>query len=148
VLDRLIGIGQRVRWRHGLVVGGGRRRGQQCNKQKRIDVARLGPHGFLPYVFWFCWVWFCWHPVGPSGVSRNLRPRVRLFGGRRNQRVAMKPPAMAASRPLCSSPLCGSMARVFGTRSMQNKFRGVMQSPITPLKDDYSLDLPTFEKVL
>ena len=40
------------------------------------------------------------------------------------------------------------MARFFGTRSMQNKFRGVMQSPITPLKDDYSLDLPTFEKVL
>ncbi len=31
---------------------------------------------------------------------------------------------------------------------MQNKFRGVMQSPVTPLKDDYSLDLPTFEKVL
>jgi len=27
----------------------------------------------------------------------------------------------------------------------QNKFRGVMQSPVTPLKDDYSLDLPTFE---
>ena len=25
---------------------------------------------------------------------------------------------------------------------------GVMQSPVTPLKDDYSLDLPTFEKVL
>src|SRR6266545_4436987 len=55
---------------------------------------------------------------------------------------------MAASRPLYSSPLYGSMARFFGTRSMQNKFRGVMQSPITPLKDDYSLDLPTFEKVL
>src|SRR3954451_4462475 len=31
---------------------------------------------------------------------------------------------------------------------MKNKFRGVMQSPVTPLKDDYSLDLPTFEKVL
>src|SRR5882762_4699021 len=31
---------------------------------------------------------------------------------------------------------------------MQAKFRGVMQSPVTPLKDDYSLDLPTFEKVL
>lgn len=31
---------------------------------------------------------------------------------------------------------------------MQNKFRGVMQSPVTPLKDDYSLDLATFEKVL
>src|SRR5262247_1097551 len=31
---------------------------------------------------------------------------------------------------------------------MQNKFRGVMQSPVTPLKDDYSLDLPTFEKLL
>src|ERR1700676_5806306 len=31
---------------------------------------------------------------------------------------------------------------------MQNKFRGVMQSPVTPLKEDYSLDLPTFEKVL
>ncbi len=31
---------------------------------------------------------------------------------------------------------------------MQSKFRGVMQSPVTPLKDDYSLDLPTFEKVL
>src|SRR5262245_19391226 len=55
---------------------------------------------------------------------------------------------MPACRPLYSPPLCGSMARFFGTRSMQNKFRGVMQSPITPLKDDYSLDLPTFEKVL
>src|SRR5580698_2833400 len=32
--------------------------------------------------------------------------------------------------------------------TMQNKFRGVMQSPITPLKDDFSLDLATFEKVL
>jgi dihydrodipicolinate synthase/N-acetylneuraminate lyase len=32
--------------------------------------------------------------------------------------------------------------------TMQNKFRGVMQSPVTPLKDDFSLDLPTFEKVL
>src|SRR5215831_3005400 len=31
---------------------------------------------------------------------------------------------------------------------MAAKFRGVMQSPVTPLKDDYSLDLPTFEKVL
>ena len=31
---------------------------------------------------------------------------------------------------------------------MQNKFRGVMQSPVTPLKDDFSLDLPTFERVL
>src|SRR5215467_14761097 len=31
---------------------------------------------------------------------------------------------------------------------MSNKFRGVMQSPVTPLKDDYSLDLSTFEKVL
>ena len=31
---------------------------------------------------------------------------------------------------------------------MQNKFRGVMQSPVTPLKDDFSLDLSTFEKVL
>src|SRR5262249_481419 len=39
-------------------------------------------------------------------------------------------------------------ALFFGTPSMQNKFRGVMQSPITPLKDDFSLDLPTFEKVL
>jgi 4-hydroxy-tetrahydrodipicolinate synthase len=31
---------------------------------------------------------------------------------------------------------------------MTNKFRGVMQSPVTPLKDDFSLDLATFEKVL
>ena len=31
---------------------------------------------------------------------------------------------------------------------MQNKFRGVMQSPVTPLKEDYSLDLPTFERLL
>src|SRR5882672_502558 len=31
---------------------------------------------------------------------------------------------------------------------ISNKFRGVMQSPVTPLKDDFSLDLPTFEKVL
>jgi dihydrodipicolinate synthase/N-acetylneuraminate lyase len=31
---------------------------------------------------------------------------------------------------------------------MQSKFRGVMQSPVTPLKDDFSLDLHTFEKVL
>ena len=26
--------------------------------------------------------------------------------------------------------------------------RGVMQSPVTPLKDDFSPDLPTFEKLL
>lgn len=31
---------------------------------------------------------------------------------------------------------------------MAPKFRGVMQSPVTPLKDDFSLDLPTYEKVL
>jgi dihydrodipicolinate synthase/N-acetylneuraminate lyase len=31
---------------------------------------------------------------------------------------------------------------------MQNKFRGVMQSPVTPLKDDFSLDLPTFERLV
>src|SRR5215475_11624435 len=31
---------------------------------------------------------------------------------------------------------------------MSNKYRGVMQSPVTPLKDDFSLDLATFEKVL
>src|ERR1700716_4234571 len=31
---------------------------------------------------------------------------------------------------------------------MPTKFRGVMQSPVTPLKDDFSLDLPTFERVL
>lgn len=29
-----------------------------------------------------------------------------------------------------------------------SKFRGVMQSPVTPLKDDFSLDLPTFERLL
>lgn len=28
------------------------------------------------------------------------------------------------------------------------RFRGVMQSPVTPLKDDFSLDVDTFEKVL
>src|ERR1700761_4545732 len=32
--------------------------------------------------------------------------------------------------------------------NLPNKFRGVMQSPVTPLKEDFSLDLPTFEKVL
>lgn len=31
---------------------------------------------------------------------------------------------------------------------MRNKFRGVMQSPVTPLKADFSPDLATFEKVL
>src|SRR6476646_5258261 len=31
---------------------------------------------------------------------------------------------------------------------MKNKFRGVMQSPVTPLKDDYGLDLKTFERLL
>jgi 4-hydroxy-tetrahydrodipicolinate synthase len=31
---------------------------------------------------------------------------------------------------------------------MTSKFRGVMQSPVTPLKDDFSLDLKTFERVL
>ncbi|HVY59418.1 MAG TPA: dihydrodipicolinate synthase family protein [Xanthobacteraceae bacterium] len=31
---------------------------------------------------------------------------------------------------------------------MAIKFKGVMQSTVTPLKDDFSLDLPTFEKVL
>lgn len=29
-----------------------------------------------------------------------------------------------------------------------SRFRGVMQSPVTPLKDDFSLDLPTFERLL
>ena len=28
------------------------------------------------------------------------------------------------------------------------KFKGVMQSPVTPFKDDFSLDLPTFERLL
>ncbi len=31
---------------------------------------------------------------------------------------------------------------------MAGKFRGVMQSPVTPLNDDFSLDLPTFERLL
>src|SRR3954468_18655606 len=31
---------------------------------------------------------------------------------------------------------------------MATKFRGVMQSPVTPLNDDFSLDLKTFERVL
>lgn len=31
---------------------------------------------------------------------------------------------------------------------MLTKFRGVMQSPVTPFKDDFSLDLPTFERLL
>jgi len=31
---------------------------------------------------------------------------------------------------------------------MPAKFKGVMQSPVTPLKDDFSLDLPTFERLL
>ncbi len=31
---------------------------------------------------------------------------------------------------------------------MSTKFKGVMQSPVTPLKEDFSLDLATFEKVL
>src|ERR1700736_2267058 len=35
-----------------------------------------------------------------------------------------------------------------GEAAMKAKFRGVMQSPVTPLKDDFSLDLATFEKVL
>jgi dihydrodipicolinate synthase/N-acetylneuraminate lyase len=26
--------------------------------------------------------------------------------------------------------------------------RGVMQSPVTPLKDDFSLDVPTYEKLV
>src|SRR5262245_66093061 len=31
---------------------------------------------------------------------------------------------------------------------MAIKLRGVMQSPVTPLKDDFSPDLPTFERLL
>lgn len=31
---------------------------------------------------------------------------------------------------------------------MAAKFKGVMQSPVTPLKEDFSLDVATFEKVL
>jgi dihydrodipicolinate synthase/N-acetylneuraminate lyase len=31
---------------------------------------------------------------------------------------------------------------------MPIRFKGVMQSPVTPLKDDFSLDLATFERVL
>src|SRR6266511_6451790 len=33
-------------------------------------------------------------------------------------------------------------------KNMPAKFRGVMQSPVTRLKDDFSLDLPTFERLL
>src|SRR5262249_20309976 len=64
---------------------------------------------------------------------------------------AAKPIALSkfrnASSRLCWAPRCGSIAPHLGP-CMQNKFRGVMQSPVTPLKDDYSLDLETFEKVL
>src|SRR5712692_861574 len=35
-----------------------------------------------------------------------------------------------------------------GRKNMPGKFRGVMQSPVPPLKDDFSLDLPTFERLL
>jgi 4-hydroxy-tetrahydrodipicolinate synthase len=35
-----------------------------------------------------------------------------------------------------------------GGTKMATKFRGVMQSPVTPLKDDFSVDLATFERVL
>src|ERR1700689_3211715 len=33
-------------------------------------------------------------------------------------------------------------------RRMQKKLRGVMQSPVTPPRDDFSLDLSTFERLL
>src|SRR4029077_14046958 len=49
-------------------------------------------------------------------------------------------------RPPCPPP--PSLSAAIGTEPMTTKFKGVMQSPVTPLKDDYSLDLPTFEKVL
>src|SRR3954469_3034842 len=31
---------------------------------------------------------------------------------------------------------------------MPLNLRGVMQSPVTPLKDDYSLDIPTYERLV
>jgi dihydrodipicolinate synthase/N-acetylneuraminate lyase len=41
-----------------------------------------------------------------------------------------------------------SFLPLHGANDMPTKFRGVMQSPVTPLKDDFSLDLPTFERLL
>ena len=46
---------------------------------------------------------------------------------------------------LCAPP---SLSAAIGTEQMTTKFRGVMQSPVTPFKDDFSLDLPTFERLL
>ena len=46
---------------------------------------------------------------------------------------------------LCAPP---SLSAVVGTEQMTTKFKGVMQSPVTPFKDDFSLDLPTFERLL
>jgi dihydrodipicolinate synthase/N-acetylneuraminate lyase len=40
-----------------------------------------------------------------------------------------------------------SLSFTSGTEQMPTKFRGVMQSPVTPFKDDFSLDLPTFERL-
>ena len=41
-----------------------------------------------------------------------------------------------------------SLSATIGTEQMPTKFRGVMQSPVTPFKNDFSLDLPTFERLL
>jgi len=38
--------------------------------------------------------------------------------------------------------------RSIESRNMTIKLRGVMQSPVTPLKANFSLDLPTFERLL
>lgn len=42
----------------------------------------------------------------------------------------------------------GASAKSGPATSTPNKFQGVMQSPVTPLKEDFSLDVATFEKVL
>src|SRR4029077_6508866 len=49
-------------------------------------------------------------------------------------------------RPPCPPP--PSLSATIGTEQMTTKFKGVMQSPVTPFKDDFSLDLPTFERLL
>src|SRR5688572_20174455 len=47
---------------------------------------------------------------------------------------------------------CGALSPIPWFRSkirgMAIKLRGVMQSPVTPLKDDFTPDLPTFERLL
>ena len=93
-------------------------------------------------------------PADRAEGSRHARggSRQGRRGGEQPSRSPTRGRSPKPTSPRSSARRISANRRDFestmGGAKMQNKFRGVMQSPVTPLKDDFSLDLPTFERLL